>query len=199
MSKGEIGRTHRVDIPQYPPIVLREAIINAIVHADYSIKGANIQVAIFSDRLEITNPGALPYGLSLEKALSGISQLRNRVIGHVFRELGLIERWGSGLGRMMDVCRTHGMKEPKFEELDHHFRVTLYHDAHLISINIVWQQDLVDYLRQFETVTTKDASIFWKVTERTASSRLKQMLESGLIFEIGTGPYDPKKKFVLVK
>lgn len=199
MSGAEIGRTHRVDVPQYPPIVLREAIINAIVHADYSVKGANIQVAIFSDRLEITNPGALPYGLSLEKALSGISQLRNRVIGHVFRELGLIERWGSGLGRMMDVCRTHGMKEPKFEELDHHFRVTLYHDAHLISINVAWQQEIVDYLRQHESVTTKDASVFWKVTERTASSRLKQMLDNGLIFEIGTSPYDPKKKFVLVK
>lgn len=199
MSKGEIGRTHRVDIPQYPPIVLREAIINALVHADYSIKGTNIQVAIFSDRLEITNPGALPYGLSLEKALSGISQLRNRVIGHVFRELGLIERWGSGLGRMMEACRIHGTKVPKFEELDHHFRVTLYHDAHLISINIAWQQELVDYLRQYESVTTKDSSVFWKVTERTASSRLKQMLDNGLIFEISTGPYDPKKKFVLVK
>ncbi len=199
MNRVEIGRTHRVDIPQYPPVVLREAIINAIVHADYSIKGASIQVAIFSDRLEITNPGALPYGLSLEKALSGISQLRNRVIGHVFRELGLIERWGSGLGRMMDVCRTHGMKEPQFEELDQYFRVTLYHDAHLTSINVVWQQDIVEYLGQRESVTTKDASIFWKVTERTASSRLKRMLDDGLIFEIGTGPYDPKKKFVLVK
>lgn len=199
MSKGAIGRTHRVDLPQYPPIVLREAIINAIVHSDYSIKGANIQVAIFSDRLEITNPGALPYGLSLEKALSGISQLRNRVIGHVFRELGLIEHWGSGLGRMMDVCRTQGVKEPKFEELDHHFRVTLYHDAHLISIAVAWQQEIVDYLRQHGSVTTKDASILWKVTERTASSRLKQLLNNGLIFEIGTGPYDPKKKFVLIK
>lgn len=199
MSRGEIGRTHRVDIPQYPPVVLREAIINALVHADYSIKGATIQVAIFSDRLEITNPGALPYGLSLEKALSGISQLRNRVIGHVFRELGLIERWGSGLGRMMDVCSAHGMKDPKFEELDHHFRVTLYHDAHLVSIDVPWQQDIVEHLRQYEFVTTKDASTFWKVTERTASSRLKQMLDNGLIFEIGTGPYDPKKKFVLVK
>ncbi len=141
----------------------------------------------------------MPYGLSLEKALSGISQLRNRVIGHVFRELGLIERWGSGLGRMIDVCRIHGMQEPKFEELDHHFRVTLYHDAHQNLIDVPWQQDIVDYLRQHEDVTTKDASIFWKVTERTASTRLKKMRDYGLIFEIGISPYDPKKKFVLVK
>ncbi len=78
-------------------------------------------------------------------------------------------------------------------------RLTLYHDAHFTSINVVWQQDIVEYLRQHKSVTTKDASIFWKVTERTASSRLKRMLDNGLIFEIGTGPYDPKKKFVLVK
>ncbi|HGF0943150.1 TPA: ATP-binding protein, partial [Legionella pneumophila] len=147
-QRSEIGRIHRVDIPQYPPIVLREAIINAIVHADYSIKGARIQVAIFSNRLEITNPGALPYGLSLEKALSGISQLRNRVIGHVFRELKLIERWGSGLGRMVEVCHMQGLSEPKFEELDHYFRVTLYHGVHAISVKIPWQQDIIEYLTE---------------------------------------------------
>jgi len=199
MSKSVIGRTHRMDIPQYPPIVLREAVINAVVHADYSFKGATIQIAIFSDRIEITNPGALPYGLSLEKALSGISQLRNRVIGHIFRELGLIERWGSGLGRMMEVCHTQGIKAPKFEELDHYFRVTLYHETHQILIGVAWQQDLLEYLKQHESVTIKDASQFWNKTERTASTRLKKMLDIGLIFEVGTGPYDPKKKFFLAK
>jgi predicted HTH transcriptional regulator len=199
MTKSIIGRTHRVDVPQYPPIVLREAVINAVVHADYSFKGATIQIAIFSDRIEITNPGALPYGLSLEKALSGVSQLRNRVIGHIFRELGLIERWGSGLGRMMEVCHTQGIKPPKFEELDHHFRVTLYHETHPMLAGISWQQDLIEYLKQYEAITIKDASHFWNKTERTASTRLKKMLEIGLIFEVSTGPYDPKKKFVLAK
>jgi len=197
MTKSIIGRTHRVDIPQYPPVVLREAVINAIVHADYSFKGANIQIAIFSDRIEITNPGALPYGLSLEKALSGVSQLRNRVIGHIFRELGLIERWGSGLGRMMEVCHTQGIKAPKFEEIDHYFRVTLYHETNQILTGVAWQQDLLEYLKMHESVTIKEAAEFWDKTERTASSRLKKMLDNGLVFEIGTGPYDPKKKFVL--
>ncbi|HAU1639243.1 TPA: hypothetical protein JBJ29_12985 [Legionella pneumophila] len=199
MTKSIIGRAHRVDIPQYPPIVLREAVINAIVHADYSFNGATIQIAVFSDRIEITNPGALPYGLSLEKALSGVSQLRNRVIGHVFRELGLIERWGSGLGRMMEVCHTQGIKPPKFEELDHYFRVTLYHEIHSTSVDITWQQELIEYLNKHESVTTKDASQLWSKTEKTASTRLKKMLDDGLIVEVSTGPYDPKKKFILAK
>ena len=125
--------------------------------------------------------------------------MRNRVIGHIFRELGFIERWGSGLGRMVDVCHTQGIKLPKFEELDHHFRVTLYHEAHQMLTGIDWQQELIEYLKNNESITIKDASQFWNKTERTASTRLKKMLEDGLIFEISTGPYDPKKKFVLAK
>ena len=92
-----------------------------------------------------------------------------------------------------------GEREKNLKRCVYHFRVTLYHDAHLISLNVVWQQEIVEYLRQHESVTTKDAGVFWNVTERTASSRLKQMLDNGLIVEIGTGPYDPKKKFVLIK
>lgn len=198
-KRSEIGGVRRIDIPQYPPVVIREAVINAIVHADYSVKGATIQVAIFSDRLEITNPGALPYGLSLEKALSGISQLRNRIIGHVFRELGLIERWGCGLRRMIETCREQGITEPKFEEHDRYFRVTLFHNAQLQSIKEPWARDIVKYITQHQYVTTKSASKLWKVTERTASTRLKKMLENGLIVEISTSAYDPKKKFALVK
>jgi ATP-dependent DNA helicase RecG len=72
---AEISETRRKDIPQYPPAVIREAVINALLHTDYSIKGASIQVAIFEDRIEITNPGCLPFGLSFEAALSGISQM----------------------------------------------------------------------------------------------------------------------------
>ncbi|WP_338125543.1 ATP-binding protein [Legionella anisa] len=163
------------------------------------MKGARIQVAIFSNRLEITNPGALPYGLSLEKALSGISQLCNRVIGHVFRELKLIERWGSGLGRMVEVCHMQGLSEPKFEELDHYFRVTFYHGVHAISVKIPWQQDIIEYLTKNQAISTKEASKLWNVTERTASTRLKTMVENGLVREVSTNPYDPKKKFILIK
>ncbi len=62
---------------------MREAIINAVLHSDYSTMRSCIQVAIFDDRMEITNPGPLPLGLSLETALSGVSQLRNRVLGRI--------------------------------------------------------------------------------------------------------------------
>lgn len=198
-QRSYIEKLRRVDIPQYPPTVVREAILNALVHADYSVKGASIQVAIFVDRLEITNPGALPFGLSLEKALSGISQLRNRVLGHFFKELGFIERWGSGLGRMIEICHEQGITEPKFEEMDHHFRVTLYYQNKQPTVKESWQKELLEYINTHQSITTKEASKFWKVTERTASTRLKKMCDNGTIVEISTGPYDPKKKFTLVK
>lgn len=196
---AEIGATRRKDIPQYPPAVVREAVINALLHTDYSIKGASIQVAIFEDRIEITNPGCLPFGLSFEAALSGISQLRNRVIGRVFRELNLIEQWGSGLGRMLNICGQQGIPLPKFEELGNFFRTTLYHGINTFTGIEEWQKQIIAYLKEHKEILPKKAQELWQVTSRTTSSRLKKMCEQGIIVEISTGPFDPQKKFSLRK
>jgi len=88
----------RRDLPLLAPAALREAVVNAVVHADYSQSGSPIRVAVFDDRIEIENPGLLPFGLTIEEIQRGASKLRNRVIGRVFHELGLIEQWGSGSG-----------------------------------------------------------------------------------------------------
>src|SRR5262249_47488159 len=83
-----------------PLAAIREAVMNAVVHADYAQLGAPIRIAIFDDRIEIENPGLLPFGLTVEDIRQGVSKLRNRVIGRVFHELHLIEQWGSGIQRM---------------------------------------------------------------------------------------------------
>lgn len=194
---AEIGYKKRKNIPQYPPAVVREAVINALLHTDYSIKGASIQVAIFDDRMEITNPGALPFGLSLEVALSGVSQLRNRVIGRVFRELDLIEQWGSGLGRMAAICLKQGIAAPKIEEIGNFFRVTLYHGASTHAGTEDWHFPIVSYLKKNKKLSAKKAQELWDVTARTTSSRLKKMCNAGILVEISTGPFDPKKTFSL--
>lgn len=196
-TAAEIGAIRRKDIPQYPPAVVREAIVNALLHTDYSIKGASIQIAIFDDRIEITNPGCLPFGLSFEAALSGISQLRNRVIGRIFRELNLIEQWGSGLGRMKNICEQQGITTPKFEELGNFFRTTLYHDINKTIPVEEWHKSIIEYLKIHHEILPKKAQEIWNVTSRTASSRLKKMCLAGLIVEISTGKFDPHKKFGL--
>lgn len=195
----KIGSIRRKEIFQYPPQVVREAVINAIVHADYSIKGSNIQIAIFDNRIEITNPGALPFGLSLDSALSGFSQLRNKIIGRVFKELGLIEQWGTGLNRMIEICQKRGISKPVFEEIDHYFKVTLFHDSKISQISEKWEKEIIEYINKNNKITAKQAQKIWKITPRTTTTRLKKMIDKGIIIEISTGPYDPNKIFIKPK
>ncbi len=123
----------RKDIPEYPPIAVREALINALVHADYSLRGSHIQVAIFANRLEIQSPGMFPFGFTLEDLKAGVSRIRNRVIVQVFHALQLVEKWGSGYKRITDACKEGGYPDPKWEELGTTIRVTFYpHPASVI-------------------------------------------------------------------
>ena len=195
--RAEIGPSIRKNIAEYSPVVVKEAVTNALIHTDYSASGSQIQVAIFDDRIEITNPGALPFGLNLQDALQGVSQLRNRVIGRCFRELELIELWGSGLKRMISQCQKSGIAIPRFEELGHFFRVTLFNRREAVLVLHGWRKDLMHLITKRKEATTKDAASFWKISDRAARVRLKKMVEEGLISEISTHPFDPQKKFVL--
>jgi len=104
-----IGAVRRTDRWSLPPEAVREALINAVVLTDYSQRGAPIRLSIFDNRVEIENPGLRPFGLTIEDLPRGVSRRRNRVIGRVFQALGLIEQWGSGIQRMMAVCRDAGL------------------------------------------------------------------------------------------
>ncbi|MGC9030559.1 MAG: ATP-binding protein, partial [Desulfomonilaceae bacterium] len=194
---AEIGRLRRTDIHEYPPLAVREALINAVVHADYSIGGMQIRLAVFDDRIEIANPGMLPFGITMEAALSGVSRLRNRVIGRVFRELGLIEQWGSGIGRMIAACNEAGIAAPSFEEIGNSFRVTLYNKRTSPSEEkrSLWQAELKEYLREHGEIGTAQAARLWNVSDRAARSRLQHLVKKGLLTEIGTGPKDPKRVY----
>lgn len=129
---AEFGGMQRKDIPEYCPIAVREALINALAHADYSLQGSHIQIAIFNDRLEIQNPGMFPFGFTMEDLKAGVSRIRNRVIARVFHELHLMEEWGSGYKRILDACKQGGYPEPKWEELGTTVRVTFYPHARAI-------------------------------------------------------------------
>jgi predicted HTH transcriptional regulator len=97
-----IGEIYRKDRWEYPLEAIREALINAVIHRDYAILGSDIKVAIYDDMLEITSPGPLPDALSVEELGTGRSEIRNRVLAPIFKELKLIEAWGSGIRKMQD-------------------------------------------------------------------------------------------------
>lgn len=193
----KIGSSVRKNIAEYPPVVVKEALTNALIHTDYSAAGSQTQVAIFEDRIEITNPGALPFGLNLQDALQGVSQLRNRVIGRCFRELELVELWGSGLKRMISQCQKSGIPIPRFEELGHFFRVTLFNRRESLPLIRGWKKDLLDRMGKQKEITTKEAATLWKISDRAARVRLKKMVEEGLVSEISTHTFDPQKKFII--
>jgi len=116
----------RRDIPAYPLAVVREAIVNAVAHRDYSIRGEGIRLLLFSDRLEVYSPGRLPGHVTLEN-MKDERYSRNEVLVALLSDLGYIERLGYGIDRMLSVLREAGLPAPIFEETAAGFRVTLRH------------------------------------------------------------------------
>ena len=113
---------------ELPPAAIREMIINAHCHRNFLVPSC-VQVALYEDRLEVTSPGGLCCGLTLEEALSGSSVQRNRVVAKVFSEMGLIEAWGTGLGNIRKAAKAYGLPNPEFIEMPNTFRVHLYRKA----------------------------------------------------------------------
>lgn len=108
----------RVDDPLYPPAALREAVANAICHRDYAIPGGSVGIAIFDDRLEISSPGPLHFGLRAEDLFRPHESLPwNPLIAQAFYRRGMIEMWGRGTLRMAELSRQAGLPQPEVEEV----------------------------------------------------------------------------------
>ncbi len=113
---------------ELPPDSIREMIINAHCHRNF-LEPACVQVAIFEDRLEVTSPGGLYFGLTLEEALEGHSKQRNRVIAETFYQMGLIESWGTGLRKIKREAKEYKLPVPDFIESAGSFRINLYRQS----------------------------------------------------------------------
>jgi ATP-dependent DNA helicase RecG len=125
-ARIEPGNPIRVETPAIPYNVLREAVTNALIHRDYSNSGSSIAIAIFDDRVNITNIGALPKGITLNKLTKQHPSIRrNPSIAHVFYLCGKIEKWGRGTLEMIDDCKKAGNPIPIYEEVDGSFSITL--------------------------------------------------------------------------
>jgi predicted HTH transcriptional regulator len=109
-----------------PLTILREALTNAIVHADYSLKSGPIRVSVFDDRIEIENPGSLLPGMTIEEVKQGNSKVRNQVITRAFRELNLMEQWGCGFPRIFKEAEDMGLPAPRIAEVGMKVRFTVY-------------------------------------------------------------------------
>ena len=121
----------------YPFDALREAVINAILHRDYTDTG-NIQIRIFEDWLEIWSPGSLPDELDLKRILyEDRTILRNSNLAMIFQSLGLVDNWGTGFKRMNDACIDNGNPEPLYSQKAGAFVVTIHKSIITASIDKV--------------------------------------------------------------
>ncbi len=190
----DIGAIRRTDRWNLPPVAVREAVVNAVAHADYRQRGAPIRIAIFDDRLEVESPGLLQFGLTVEDIRRGVSKLRNRVIGRVFNSLGLIEQWGSGIQRMTAACREAGLPPPGLEEIGTRFRVTLWTQSVESPMLDVKDQAIIDAITA-DGASTGEIAAAIDLSTRATRTRLIRLIGRGLIREVGTGPRDPKRRY----
>jgi ATP-dependent DNA helicase RecG len=191
-----VRREERWSIPL--PAV-REAVTNAVTHADYSQRGSPIRVLVFDDRVEVENPGLLSFGLTVDDIQNGVSKLRNRVIGRVFKELGLIEQWGSGIRRMIESCRESGLPAPELQEIGTHFRVTFRLQKVSQTVVDPVESHILAAIEAGKGLNTKQIAEAVDLSPRSARTRLKALVEKGLIVEVGSSPTDPKRVYLPVE
>ena len=194
---ARIEGTRRQDRWNVPPVAVREAIVNAVAHADFAQRGGPLRVAVFADRVEVESPGLLPFGLTIEDLPLGVSKLRNRVIARVFHELGLMENWGSGVQRMMAACDEAGCPHPVFEELGGRFRVTLGVSGPSAQADDV-DARLLGALQAQDGLSTSQLAATIERTARTTRTRLKRLVERGQVREVGSGANDPRRRYYLM-
>ena len=177
----EPGQLERQDTPLYPPLALREALVNALCHRDYSIPGGAVNVAIFDDRLEVISTGLLPAGIMVaDLKRSHISRPRNPLIAEVFYRRGLIEQWGRGTQKIVDWCVAAGQPEPEFEEQAGAVMVRFRPSGYSPPLRV--SHDLTDRQRQILLILSNGErwrvrDILEKLPDRPASRTLRDDLQ----------------------
>jgi len=183
------GKPERDQIWDYPLEALREALINAVCHRDYTIF-SNIEVRIYDDKLIIRSPGFLPYGITLEELYKPHSStLRNKGLAEVLYDTELIERWGSGIEKIQQYCLDAGLFEPTYEEYQGFqivFRKDIYDEEYLRSLNLNERQiKSIMYVKEKGQITNKEYQEICNTSNRTASRDLADLVSSGLFEQIG--------------
>ena len=118
-------RMARVETYEYPMEAARELVVNAVAHRDYSIRGDNIRIFLFSNRMEVHSPGGLPGPMTLQN-LRDERFSRNPIIVQVLSDMHFIEKLGYGVDRVMELMQAQNLREPEFEERSGGFRVILH-------------------------------------------------------------------------
>ncbi|NLY01869.1 MAG: hypothetical protein GXY83_37765 [Rhodopirellula sp.] len=183
----------RRDVPEYPEEAVREAVLNAIAHRDYSpyVRGSYIQVRLFADRLEVQSPGGL-FGNVNEENLEEENSTRNSVLMRLMEDLHLVENRGSGIRAMLEAMRRANLEPPRFEDKRTSFWVTFRNHTLMSPEAITWlnqfarlplndrQRLALVYLRYNDQITNSDYQRLNQVDALTAGRELRGIVQAGL-------------------
>lgn len=123
---GIVDGARRVDVPAYPEDVVREVVVNAVVHRDYLLTSTDIELSVYADRLEVISPGRLPNGITVDAMRDGARAARNQLLKDVMRDYDYMEHMGMGVPRTIIAgMRAHNGTEADFEATDERLTVRL--------------------------------------------------------------------------
>ena len=194
-GRVEAGVFERVDEPLFPPIALREALVNAFCHRDYAQAGGAVSLGIYDDRLEIWSSGSLPFNVTVEDLKRDhLSRPRNPLIAEIFYRRGLVERWGRGTQKIVELCVQAGHPEPLFLEEGAAVGVRFLPSGYVPPLRV--GHDLTDRQRQIlQALAGKRSEAFARIRaevqpdipERTLRDDLIHLKRLGLIDSRGHG------------
>lgn len=183
---------YRNDIRDYPEEALREALLNSLVHRDYSYSASTL-ISVYDDRIEFVSVGGLPTGIVLEDIMLGLSVCRNPKLAAIFYRLELIEAYGTGMPKIMKAYAGTGL-EPKIEVTNNAFKITLPNRNISTSIEInktntslTTEDCILKLITSSGYVVRSDIDKLLNVSQSTANRILKRMVKEGLIQQIGSG------------
>lgn len=195
-TRAEFEGLDRIDKRDYPGEALREALLNAITHRDYSFSGSTL-ISIFDDRIEFVTIGGLVRGLTFDDIMLGVSALRNQNLANVFYRLNLIEAYGTGILKINESYADCAAK-PQFEVTDNAFKITLPNSNYAgerkdvipppkVKDKMDRQEILLRLAEERGYIVRKDVEGALKVSQATAILILRDMVEKGLLIKEGSG------------
>jgi len=189
---AEVKGLSRIDTRDYPEEALREALLNALVHREYSFSGSTL-ISVFDDRIEFVSIGGLAPGITLEDIMLGISLSRNENLANIFYRLGLIEAYGTGIPKMIRSYAGHPV-QPVIETSDNAFKITLPNQNSDAVPPIAKESALsereetvIALLETKESIVRTDVEEALSVSQGTATRMIREMLGKGLIRAVGQG------------
>jgi predicted HTH transcriptional regulator len=186
--------TQRVEIHEYPRVVLRELVVNLVVHRDYSNQHSTARVQKLRDRIEWISPGNLPPGVTIENLLVAQSS-RNPAIARVLYDIGLVEAFGQGLDTVVGELQREGMQPARFDDLGGFFQVTVWGKmSRLVEVTSGArlsdrQRRILSFIHAKGWTTPRDiAGMFEEnINQRSIQRDLKELIEAELIAQDGKG------------